>query len=235
MSVYGILTLLLSSSILATPTLFQDDSRNSTNSSVSIMADRPHGFQRSGRQPGDTLNVTRCYCASTTWDEDGYFGYYYRWDYYNIHANLQFQMERRCKGNSWTRGGILGSVAYQLICLRPRRDEKDCMKDSHHNKFCYHYSGRERFDQFSFNGQYRGLPLDSPVAIREPVENVKRKCQSLCREQLGSNPAMDLLNGRSMYAAEKATPPENRFHSGDNEWSHIAYYPEVDDMCHGCR
>ena len=121
------------------------------------------------------------------------------------------------------------------MCLRPRRNEKDCMHDSHGNKFCYHYSGRERFDLFSFNGQNRGIPVNSPVAIHESPGRVYATCQSLCRERVGPYPDMDILYGRSMRAANLETPDQDWFHNSDNEWSHIAYYPEIDDMCHGCR
>ena len=232
------LALLLPSAILATPLYSRDLPWNSTNSSVPILAD--HGDEHRGDnhqgKTGDTLGVTRCYCASKDWVNDNKFGYYYLWDYYNFHANSRILLERSCAQSDWTRNGILGSVNYQLKCLRPKTGEQDCMKDWSGNKFCYHYWGKEKFDKFSWNGQLRGLPLNSKAAKHPSVAEQYDRCEYLCHYKVGNdNGEMEILHGRSMVYAEHKTPPQDRFHEGDNEWSHIAYYPEVDDMCHGCK
>lgn len=117
------------------------------------------------------------------------------------------------------------------------------MKDVAGNKFCYHFEGKEKFDYFTYNGQKRGVPLDSKVAVHYSEKQVEKKCEDLCFLRCGVPGGMEMLKGLSLHYAEQNTPGQDRFHSGtpelgttsDNEWSRIAYYPEVDDMCHGCR
>ncbi|KAL6717034.1 hypothetical protein ACLMJK_004948 [Lecanora helva] len=214
---------------LTNPVPYNKDLLETLNSSHPIQA----GNHR-GNQTGDTLAITRCYCASKNWENNDLFGYYYLWDYYNIHANSRVKLERTCHRTEWTRGGILGSWRIAFVCLRFKPGEEECAKDPAGNKFCYHYQGKEKFDFFTWNHQTRKIPLDSPVAIHDTEAQVYDKCQALCHDKVG-NGDMQMLTGRSLVYANQNTPNRDKFGPWDNEWSHISYYPEIDDMCHGCK
>ena len=108
------------------------------------------------------------------------------------------------------------------------------MKDGLGNKFCYYMYGKERLDYFTYNHQKRGIPLDSPVAVHASEAEWMKTCDALCHEKVGHGD-MELLKGHTLVYANNMTPGQDHFNTIDNEWSHITYYPEVDDMCHGCK
>lgn len=117
------------------------------------------------------------------------------------------------------------------MCLRPRKDDHKCMKDAADNKFCYIINGKEKFDKFKYNHQMRGLPLDDPRAMHVSEEKVEERCDKLCHDKVGG---LEMLKGIALVHAIHVTPDQDRFHDVDNEWSHVSYYPEIDDMCPGC-
>jgi len=227
--ILGFLALFLPSSTLATPLLIRDHSWNSTKSSLPILADEIRHNQH-----GDTFGITRCYCASKHWQHNDLFGYYYLWDYYNFHTDQRFLLERTCHRLGWTRGGPYGSMNVELMCLRFKNGERECMKDPAGNKFCYYMFGKEKFDHFTYNGQMRGVPFRSKVAIHDSEAQVTQKCEALCHDKVGDGD-MEMLRGRSLLYVNGLAPIRDRMNVRDEEWSHIAFYPEVDDMCQGCR
>ena len=151
-----------------------------------------------------------------------------------LQTDLRFKLERVCYQSGYNTFGILDTMPYQLACLRPRIGDQECMKDARGNEFCYRFFGRESFDFFTFNGQQRKIPLGSPFAKVDSKTQVEEKCSKLCHDKVGYGD-MEMLKGRSLVFAEQSTPHQNKWHPGMNEWSHSAYYPEIDDMCHGCK
>jgi len=203
-------------------------SSNPSSPSLRLLADRVRE-----KHTGDTLGITRCYCASPTWGQDNVFGHYYLWDYYNFHTNHRFLLERICHSGAMTRSGIFGSEAYQIMCLRPREDDHECMKDQFGNQFCYILNGKERKDRFKYNHQMRGLPMNSPGEKHASEAHVEETCEKICRsDKVGG---LDMMKGIALVHANHATPRQDKFNVVDNEWSHISYYPEIDDMCVGCK
>lgn len=181
---------------------------------------------------GDTLGVTRCYCATKYWGHDPRFGYYYLWDYYNFHTNATLKLELTCDKDTWTKLSPLVPWNYELECLRFQTNVKDCVTDPAGDKFCYIRNGMESRDIFMFNKQKRGIPTKGHRII-EPPDSVQRKCDSICHDKFGSD--MEMLKGRAMDFANRFTPLTTKFSKKDNEWSHINLYLEVDDMCDGCK
>ena len=221
------------------------NSTSSTSSSIVVNAENspidddhrpgnPHGLR------SDTLRITRCYCASKRWKYDLYFGYYFLWEYYNLHADSHVRLEMSCQRQ---RTDPFQIDDYPIPCFEPIERVKKCKKDPAGNKFCYYFGGNERKDYFFWNHQKRGIPLSSQYAQVTPKEELIEKCDALCNDRCGKLGTMEMLKGLSLFYAEQAAPGLNRWHGGypgigfpsTNEWSHIAFYPEVDDMCHGCR
>ncbi len=107
------------------------------------------------------------------------------------------------------------------------------MKDQFGNKFCYILNGKERKDRFKYNHQMRGLPIDSPGEKHASEAQVEETCGKICHsDKVGG---LDMLKGIALVHANHVTPTQDRFNAADNEWSHISYYPKIDDMCDGCK
>ena len=206
------------------PTPLQTQTSQMLNTSLPVFADPAQQDPHS-----DTLGVIRCYCMSRNWHRDGPFGFYYLWDYYNLHTKQRFLLERTCYSNGWATDGWLKAEQW---CLRFHDRDKICLKDHAGDKYCYELNGKEAFDRFSYNHQKRGLPPNS-YKIQESGSRVLERCNTCCYGKVGRD--MRMLEGRAIRYANAIAPNRDRLNWRDNEWSHIAFYPEVDDMCYGCK
>lgn len=196
---------------------------NTTTTSFPVLAD-----QVRGNKIGDTLGITRCYCASEDWDQDHVMGYFYHWEYYNFHSDQTFDLEMTCTSAKMYPYHYPFPYT-QFECLIERHGEKHCVHDKHKNSFCYELNSREGWDFFFYNKQKRGIPK---YARKEPKERVEEICGNLCRDKLGG---LNMLKGMALVNAHQRVPASDLYNWNDDEWSHVAFYPEVDDMCPGCK
>ena len=178
---------------------------------------------------GDTLGVIRCYCMSKDWEHNDVFGYYYLWEYYNFHTNHRFYIKDICF--SGYRKKIPPYMEEEQYCLMFRPGTRRCQSNHKGGTFCYELNGKESLDRFTYNGQRRGLPVNKHE-VWESSDKVREKCDALCHD---ISIDMRMMIGRAVRYANTITPKRDRLNSRDNEWSHITFYPEVDDMCHGCK
>lgn len=75
--------------------------------------------------------------------------------------------------------------------------------------------------------------MNSPGEKPASEALVEETCDRLC-----SSPkvwGLEMLKGIALVYANQKTPDQDKFHAGDNEWSHISFNPEIDDMCRNCK
>lgn len=169
---------------------------------------------------GDTLSTTRCYCASPNWETDRKFGYYYHFQYYNIHLDRNYTIELTCNSDKVDDIRKEDDVNH---CLRWERRVSDCRSDHEHNTFCYKII-RDYWDEIFFNHQWRKVATYPDTAATDEV--VIETCEERCKTQVGG---MDMLRGGAL---ESITSAVNMGYMV--RWSRVWKYTEIDDMCDGC-
>lgn len=75
--------------------------------------------------------------------------------------------------------------------------------------------------------------MNSPGEKHASEALVEETCGRLCgSDKVGG---LEMLKGIALKYANQKTPTQDKFHAHDNEWSHISFYPEIDDMCRNCK
>ena len=183
---------------------------------------------------GDVLNVTKCFCedptAANKFSPRTFWGYYYQFDYFNIHTRQLYTIVAKCHSSE-----RLKRKSWLPLCWDYTQKVHVVKGFPDGNIFGY----RQGFDgnhwgdllneHFYFNNQKRGMPKYGPGT----TEYVPTVCHQICKEQVqglavmqNRHPHTGNVWSWSWHGTNKKTK-EIR--------SQVTEFTKVDDMCDHCK